>query len=278
MKDTFFINEAFDTGIKSFLECENKKDSLLYNSFLVVVIRVLAFIYGKLDIVNPYYLKNNVALINNLSKYGVNKSDILNMFEELLLYYKIESEDYNKKFKRKNPHFTKVQEYLVDMFIMKKRNSQVSYQEEEEFLELIYTTHTKNAYQISYNYLVSNDPGFIEKYYYSKLNNQDVTRVDLDKTISKNINLEALNFMGINLSNIHNLSESEIMDAQDGAYRYFDIDVDSTNRDEELKKAMNYYKTYGRKVTTGNGYVDILLLMSVIATSISIIVIILLHI
>lgn len=41
---------------------------------------------------------------------------------------------------------------------------------------------------------------------------------------------------------------------------------------------MNYYKTYGRKVTTGNGYVDILLLMSVIATSISIIVIILLHI
>lgn len=278
MKDRYFINEAFDTGIKSFLECENKNNGLLYYSFLVVVIRALAFIYGKLDIINPYYLKNSVALINNLSKYGMSKSDILSMFDELLLYYKIECEDSNKTFKRKNSHFTKVQKYLVDMFVMKKRASQVSYQEEEAFLELIYTSHTKNPYQISYNYLVSEDAGFIEKYYYSKLNDQDVTRVDLDKTISKNINLEALNFMGINLSNIHNLNESEIMDAQDGAYRYFDIDVESTNRDRELKKAMEYYKTYGRKVTTGNGYVDILLLMSVIATSISIIVIILLQI
>ena len=101
MKESYFINEAFDTAIKSFLEVNSKKESLLYYSFLVVVIRTLSFIYGESDIMNPYYLKNSVALINNFSKYGMSKMDITTMFEELLLYYKIECEDENKTFNEK---------------------------------------------------------------------------------------------------------------------------------------------------------------------------------
>ena len=43
---------------------------------------------------------------------------------------------------------------------------------------------------------------------------------------------------------------------------------------ERLKEAIDYYKMHGKKLTSGNGYVDILLLMSVIVTSLSVISII----
>jgi len=32
--------------------------------------------------------------------------------------------------------------YLIDMFVAKKKNGKVSFNDEEKFLELIYTTHT----------------------------------------------------------------------------------------------------------------------------------------
>ena len=135
--------------------------------------------------------------------------------------------------------------------------------------------HGLHPYRIAYNYLMSDDPNFIEKYYYSKLNEMDVTReIALEKTINGNLNLEALNYLGINLSNLKNMSNEEIMKSQNKAYEYFEVDAESPKRDQDLKEAIDYYKIHGRKLTSGNGYVDILLLMSVIVTSLSVISII----
>ena len=62
--------------------------------------------------------------------------------------------------------------------------------------------------------------------------------------------------------------------AKNEAYNYFMVDATSPSRDDDLESAINNFKNYGKKVTTGNGYVDILLLMSVIVTSFSVIAII----
>jgi len=274
MTKGYFINIAVDTAIKDYLDSKSNKDSVTYNSFLVVVIRMLTFIYNESDIINPYYLDNSVAFINNLGKYGKSKMDITSFLEELLAFYEFEVKIANSKIKLKNPSFVKIQKYLTEMFILKKQNANVSFEDEEEFLDLIYTSHTKNPYRMSYAYLKCDDPNFIEKYYYTLLNNQEVTRVDLDKTINANLNLEALNYLGIGLSNIKDMSNKEIMDAKDYAYRYFEVDAESPTRDEDLKKAVDFYKMHGQKLTSGNGYVDILLLMSVIVTSLSIVAII----
>ena len=232
MREEYFVNMAFEESIKKYLASKSDTESLAYNTSYVVVIRLLALIYGKLDIINPYYLKNSIAFIS-------------------------------------------IQKYLVDMFVAKKKTENVSLSEEETFLELIYSSHTKNYYRISYNYFMSDDPNFIEKYYYSKLNEMDVTKeLTLDKTITGDLNLEALNLLGINLSNLKNMSNAEIKESQNKAYEYFEVDAESPNREEDLNKAVDYYKLYGKKITTGNGYVDILLLMSVIVTSLSVISII----
>ena len=96
----------------------------------------------------------------------------------------------------------------------------------------------------------------------------------LENTITGNLNLEALNLLGINLTNLKNMSSAEIKESQNKAYEYFEVDALSPTREKELNKAIDYYKLYGKRITSGNGYVDILLLMSVIVTSLSVIAII----
>ena len=275
MREEYFVNIAFENSIKLYIENSNNKDSIIYNSSLVVVIRILALIYGKLDILNPYYLKNSIVFMNNLGKYGVSKSEIALFKDDFLRFYEFEVENKKRKIKLKNPYFINMQKYLVDMFVAKKKSDTISLTEEETFLDLIYSSHTTSAYRYSYGYLNSDDLNFIEKYYYSKLNEMDVTKeITLDKTISGNLNLEALNLLGLNLSNLKNMSNEEINKAQNKAYEYFEVDAESVNRERDLNKAVDYYKLYGKKITTGNGYVDILLLMSVIVTSLSVISII----
>ncbi len=275
MREEYFVNIAFEESIKLYLTSLSNKDSSAYNTFPVVVIRLLALIYGKLDIVNPYYLKNSVAFMNNLGKYGVSNSRIALFKDEFQKFYEFEQANDKRKIKQKNPYFVSIQKYLVDMFVAKKKTEDVSLTEEESFLDLIGSTHTKNYYRLSYLYLMSDDLNFIEKYYYSRLNEMDVTReLVLDKTITGDLNLEALNLLGISLSNLKNMSNEEINKAQNKAYEYFEVDALSPTREKDLNKAIDYYKLYGKKITSGNGYVDILLLMSVIVTSLSVIAII----
>lgn len=273
MKDEYFVNEAIENAIKMYLSSKNDKEGVTYNSFLVVVIRVLALIYGEADILNPFYINDSVAFISNLGRYGMQKSDIALFKEELLSFYTLEND--KKLDNLINPHFKKVLKYLVDMFVAKSKTVGITFQDEEQFLELMYTSHTINPYMISYNTQVNDDVNFIEKYYYSKINDMDMTK-DLSKTISGNINLEALNYVGVSLDNISNMSNEDLQKAQNEAYKYFEIDASSPTRDDDLKSSIKNFNSFNasKRVTSGNGYVDILLLMSVIATSMSIIAII----
>lgn len=279
MKNKEFVNKAFDIAIKMYIDTKDKPNSIAYNSFLVVTIRILALIYGKTDIINPYYLDNSVVFFQNLGKYGISSSELAEFKEELLKFYVFESDNEERKIKLQNPYFKTVLKHLIDMFVVKKKNDKVSFSDEEKFLELIYTSHTKNAYRISYAYLMLDDVMYTEKYYYSKLNEVEMTReIDLDKTIRISLNLEALNMIGVTLSNLENMSAKDIEKAKNEAYNYFEVNATSQKREDELNEKINYYRMYGKKVTSGNGYVDILLLMSVIVTSFSVIAIIIFNI
>lgn len=275
MKDEYFVNEAVESAIKMYIDSRSEKLGVIYNSFLVVVVRILALIYGELDILNPFYVKDSVAFISNLGKYGMSKSDIALFKEELLSYKVLEEENENRQVKLKNEHFKNILKYLVDMFVAKSKSVGVNFQDEEEFLELAYTSHTTNPVMVSYNYLVNDDVTYIERYYYSRINDMEMTK-DLSKTISSNINLEALKYVGVGIDAIKSMNEEELQKQQEAAYKYFEVDAASPTRDENLRDSINSLNNYMPKdrVTSGNGYVDILLLMSVIGTSMSIIAII----
>jgi len=91
--EEYFINIGIDSAIKDYIANLNNQNGLVYNSFLVVIIRSLVLIYGNADIINPYKLKDKVAFFNNLTKYGLSKTDASIFTEDFLSFYNVYKEN-----------------------------------------------------------------------------------------------------------------------------------------------------------------------------------------
>ena len=243
MKEGYFVNAAFSEGMNLYMISSKNEFSYVYNSFLTVVIRIIVLIYGRSDIINAYQLKDADKLKRYLAKYGLTSTELAIFLDAYESFYEYEQKNKERKIKGKNPYFEQTLKSLIDMFILKKKCVPVIYQEEEEFLDLIYTSHTKNPYRLSYVYLMNYRLDYFEKYYRSKQLEDDITR-DLSKTVLTS--LEDFNRIKENMK------------------RSYEIDANI-----EEKPDLFVFQ----KLSTGNGYVDILLLMSVIVTSISTMVI-----
>ena len=76
MNTNIFVNEAFTNGLNDYLNNKNNPESVKFNSFLVVVIRLLTIIYDELDILNPFYLNNERSLDTNMTKYGYSLENV----------------------------------------------------------------------------------------------------------------------------------------------------------------------------------------------------------
>ena len=80
--------------------------------------------------------------------------------------------------------------------------------------------------------------------------------------------------VGYNFAQINALNSQDLQAVNNQIYTFFRVDASLPNRKELLDKAVNYYKRYGNRVTTGNGYVDFLLFASVAATAIFIVMLV----
>ena len=79
---------------------------------------------------------------------------------------------------------------------------------------------------------------------------------------------EAYTILGYNLDQIGNMPNTDLRNINNQVYQFFHIDPKDENKDTMLQKAVNYYQKYGNRITSGNGYVDLLLFLSVISTAI----------
>ncbi len=70
------------------------------------------------------------------------------------------------------------------------------------------------------------------------------------------------------------MKEEDILNINNKVYHFFRIKDTDTNKRGRLEDAIAYYKKYGSTMTTGNGYVDLLLLLSVITTGLMVVVLI----
>ena len=71
--DKVFINNSFTKAIDDYLKSSDNVQGVMYNSFLVVVIRMLVAIYSELDIINPKIIDDEDLLKENLAKFGYDK-------------------------------------------------------------------------------------------------------------------------------------------------------------------------------------------------------------
>ena len=263
-----FINEAFTKAINDYLKSVEQPKGVVYNSFLVIVIRMLIILYSELDIVNPLVINDEELLKSNLTKYGFSSEKINIFFSELQLYYDIEKEQTNKMIKKSNLYFISVQKLLIDMLIAKKLNFQLREKEVKDFYNLLYTPYSPNPLQVSYNFLMAEDVLEIDKYFKQQMK-ENVKQV---KTREKHyLNVKAYELLNYSKNDLYQMDANEVDKINHQVYDYFKIRENAINKEYLLDKAIEAIERENNKVTSGNGYVDILLVLSVICTIIMVV-------
>ena len=256
-----FINEAYDAAIKMYLNEKHNKEGIKYNSFVVVVIRLLSIIYDELDIITPYQLSDESMFYSNLQKYGYPLEKIMEFNDSFLSFYNNENKI----------DFIKIQKMLIDMYVKKKITLNVSEEEVNAFKDLLYSPNAKNPLIASYNFLMANNPTEVLDYCNEMFDKNSKMKIEKAK---ETLSYDAYETLKISLSDIEQMSAEELENVNKQVYNYFSINENAINKDYLLDKAIYDMKNPKPAFSTGNGYVDILFILAIIATLIMIIFII----
>lgn len=261
--DKVFINNAFSKAVNNYTKSNDNVQGVMYNSFLVVVIRSLISIYSELDIINPMIIGDEELLKENLAKFGYDKTDIEVFLSNLQLFDDFEVLNENNNVKKKNPYFLIIEKDLINMLIKKKLNFFITEHELKVFYDLLYTPNSTNPLRVSYNYLMSNDEWEIDNYFKLEMKNNVKVVLPKEKHL---LNPKAYEILNYNIEDIKNMSETEINKINSLVFDYFKIRENAINKEYLLEKAIEAMEREKDKITSGNGYVDILLVLSVIIT------------
>lgn len=268
--ETFFINEAFNKGLNDYINSKDKTESVLYNSFLVVVIRLLIVIYGELDIINPFYIKNEDSFDMNLMKFGAKREKIVKLKMLVEFFYEFDNKQTKKR--EYNPYFIEIQKCIIDLFNIKKINFGLKENENREFFELLYTPGTSNALRLSYNYLNAENIYEVAQYYKKIM--EESNKENSGNEEKKNLlGFDVYKMFNVSIAELSKMNKNEIDNLNSEIYKSFDISEKTINKDYLLEEKIREIKMQNNPITTGNGYVDILLIMSVIITVLMVVVI-----
>ena len=267
-----FINPVLSHAIEMYLKYKDHPEDPNFSEFTVVVVRTLVFIYGELDILNPYITHNEHMMggfDSNITKYGFS-IDALTDFKNQFLKF-VEEQQKNI---RPNSAFIKIQKYLIDMYSYKQKSMNLPIDQLMLFKKYLYIPENNEKIADINRYLIN--PQEIIGYLNSEIYETNHNFI-LEPVKRETLNTDAYILLGYNINQINNLNDSDLKAVNDQIYRFFRVDSNSPNSKELLDKAVNYYKRYGNRITSGNGYVDFLLFASIAATALFITVLIALN-
>ena len=148
-------------------------------------------------------------------------------------------------------------------FIKKKLNFYITNDEVREFYDLLYTPYATNPLRVSFNYLHAKDILKIDRYFRIEMKENVKIILPKEKHLLNALAYEMINY---NYDYVKNLDSSEIDKINSQVYDYFKIRENAINKEYLLEKEIERIVKENNKVTSGNGYVDILLVLSVICT------------
>ena len=154
------------------------------------------------------------------------------------------------------------------MLICKKLNFDLKQSDVTDFYSLLYTPYSNNPLQVSYNFLNAEDVFEIDRYFKKQMKeNIKIVKVK-EKPL---LNVKAYELLKYSMEDINNMDINEIEKVNHQVYDYFKIRENAINKEYLLEKALEAIERENNKVTSGNGYVDILLIMGIICTIIMVV-------
>lgn len=178
MENRFVINKSFDKAIMDYIDFIKNKN-IQVNAPYDSVIEALVFIYGDLDLVNPYIIKDKKSLIQNLIKFGYHEEDLDCFFD----YF--EQND-----------LMNIVKSLIDMFSFKKKLLKLSLEVDNKFksiLNKIIIVNEKIELEEYFEKVVNCKKVEIDL---NKINNlvETIDYLEVDPLTEKNENRKKMNF------------------------------------------------------------------------------------
>lgn len=251
-----FINPGIEYGIKSYLEYKEGKNYPLIYTFEMNVIKTLTIVFGEKSILLPYKIDNERAFECNLLMYDLKENDMKNF-----LYYMNEYYNFMKNYKSEKKAtglINEIEKILMEMILKRSKRREFSQEELDEF-DKIFNPIDGDLKKIKT--LVSSNDGLIVRAWEN--NKFELTNTQI-KMIAINPNLLSANDYrkyGYDIRTIACLSEEEINEINK------QISVEES-RIFEKSTSKFFKKRNPILLTSGNGFVDKLMLLSIIATEI----------
>lgn len=256
--EKFFINQGIDAGIKSYLLHKEGKSYPRIHTFEMNVVKVLTIIYGEKSILLPYKIDNEKAFECNLLIYDLKETDMQNFIKYMNEYFDFMN---NYKSEQKATGLTnEIEKLLMEMITKRARRKEFKADEIQEF-DKIFNPIDGDLKKIKS--LVSKNDGLIIRAWEN--NKMELTNTQI-RMIAVNPNLltrdEYFKY-GYDIRTIACLSEKEIDDINKL------IQIEESKVTEKNKK-LNFFQKNRIILTSGNGFVDKLMLLSIISTEIMI--------
>ncbi len=246
-----FINEAIDNGIINYINYTENKDISNAHIFEFLVTKILVNIYGEINIINPYKSNNEKAFKENLMMYGLKETE-LNMFFNYMNDYSIYLKTPNNALKTALP--IQINSLIINMIIYKNSIQNLTEEELKSYDEYF---NFKNQYLSKYMELIVEDSEFIPKLWERK-------KTQLEKNLLFNtikpdlLTPEMYTKYGLSIDEIKNLTNEEIKEINDK------IIIDDTSNGGGATKE----KPKQLVLSSGSGFVDTIVLLSIVVTEI----------
>lgn len=255
-----FINNSIDSGISNYLLIKQEKDYDKVHIFEVYVIRCLCKIYGDINILNPYRIGNENSFKSNLIMYGLSVSEMEEFINLMNDYSKWLNSDKNVG---KTDITSKIELILINMIIERNKVNRFS-EDEIKFFDK-YFDPKNNNFATLHN-LITKDINIVPMYWNRKrslLNNNLKFKLIRNDLLSSSM----YDKYGLNKDDISKMSEDKVRN----------INNRILEKEKEDNRRKKKFKPKDIIITSGNGFVDTLMLLSIMTTEIMIGVMIALH-
>ena len=258
--NNIFINDSIDAGISNYLLIKQNKNYDKAHIFETYIVRCLCKIYGDINILNPYRINNVNSFKANLIMYGLSEKE-MNEFISLMVDY---SKWLNSEKKVGKTDITsKIEIILINMIIY--RNKIIKFTSGEiEFFDK-YFDPKNNNFATLHN-LITKDINIVPMYWSRKkvlLNNNIKIKKIRNDLLSSNV----YDKYGIDKEEVSRMSEEKVRNINN---RILESEKDTEKRNKK-------FIPKNLIITSGNGFVDTLMLLSIMTTEIMIGIMIALH-
>lgn len=259
----YFINPAIEQGISNYIQYRQTGKYNRTCTFEMHIIKSLCVIYGEKSIILPYKIDNEKAFACNLLMYDLKENKMKQFINLMKSYY-----DYIQNLDNTQVPsnlITEIETILIEMINLRAKKQEFTMDEIKEF-EAIFNPIDGDIKTIKR--LIGTDDGLIIKTW--NIQKMELTNTQINM-MSVNPNLlhpEKYAIYGLEFKDIATLSSEKVDE----------INQKIAETENNLAQ-FNKKEKHSRKIilSTGNGFVDKLMLLSIIMTEIMIGIVIAAH-